>query len=211
MMVMPSNNCKAIVHEWAKRWPGSVGHLYSPDGWRGPFPHMPYALDNGAFPCWTNGKEWDEHGFWAMCFKVIDSGKQRPLWVVVPDVVADKAATLRRWDEFAPEIQKTFGFPLAFAAQDGMTPSDVPESADVVFIGGSDEFKWDAIIPFCDAFPRVHVGRVGSLRRLRQCAAAGVESCDSTGWFREPRRQKQLEIFLLEQAGEEVEKQGRLF
>ena len=36
---------------------------------------------------------------------------------------------------------KAFGVPLAFVAQDGMTPEDIPQDAGVVFIGGSTSCK----------------------------------------------------------------------
>jgi hypothetical protein len=45
-------------------------------------------------------------------------------------------------------------------------------------------------------FPRVHVGRVNSRRLLEQAESAGAESCDGTGWFRDPTRTLELESYL---------------
>lgn len=201
MIVMPSNNCKGLVHFWAGKY-GNLGHLYSPAGFRGPFSWLPYALDNGAFPAWKIQKDWDEKAFLDLCDRVRYLG-QKPLWIVVPDVVADKDATLQRWEEWEPRL-RAYRVPLAFAVQDGMTPADVPRSADVIFIGGTTGWKQANIARFADAFPRVHVGRINTLKWLWYCHDAGAESCDGTGWFRgDPAQRTGLESYLMTCAGEQ--------
>ena len=187
MIVMPANNTGLAVGWMAGRYPGKIGHLFSPGAQRGPFSRefdIQYALDNGAFAA---GDNWQESSW----FQLLDWAKlsgQRPLWCLVPDVVGDRLRTLRRWDIYAPQAEK-YGWPLAFAAQDGMTPADVPPGASVVFIGGTTEWKWRSVAEWCKAFPRVHVGRVNTYRRLWQCHDAGAESCDGTGWTRGDQRQ----------------------
>ena len=201
MIVMPANSTGIEFGRLCGRYPRSMGHLLSPGAARGPWPWLPYALDNGAFSAFTKGIPFDEQAFLAHCEWALGTGPQ-PLWVVVPDVVADGAATLARWREWAPVLRR-FGWPLAFAAQDGHQPGDVPADADVVFIGGSTEWKLQAIRPFCAAHRRVHVGRVNTYGRLRICADAGAESCDGTGWFRGDKTQLAgLLTFLGEEAGE---------
>lgn len=182
MIVMPANNRKALVHFLAGKHPGLLGHLYSPPGERAIYPWLPYALDNGAFPAWNNGEPWNAEAFRRLLAWATRQA-QPPRWVLVPDVVADRAATLARWREWAPYV-RAYGWPLAFAAQDGMTPADVPADADVVFLGGGTEWKRAAIAPWCKAFPRVHVGRINTYEWLSYCERAGAESCDGTGWFR---------------------------
>lgn len=185
---MPAN-CSGMRVGWmCGRFPGRIGHLFSPGGWRGPWEFAPYALDNGRFPCWSKGTEWSATKYRELLSRAQDSG-QPPLWALVPDVVGDRDATLREWDTWAPELA-SYGWPLAFAAQDGMTPDDVPSEADVVFVGGSTEWKWLSIHGWCESFPRVHVGRVNGEKGLWICHEAGVESCDGTGWFRGDRRQE---------------------
>lgn len=204
MRVMPANNSKGIVHFWAGRYYhiGAIGHLYSPPGYQQPVPWLPYALDNGAFPCWQSGKQWDVDAFLVMCEKAARSG-QPPLWCLVPDVVADCDATLDRWHEWAPRIRREFGFPLAFAAQDGMTVKEVPGDAEVVFIGGGTEWKRQNIAAFCATFGRVHVGRINTERWLWYCYDSGAESCDGTGWFRGNKQQlRGLENYLACLSGE---------
>jgi len=183
MRVLLANNTKGAVHWMAGRFPDLVGHLYSPGAQRGPYHWLPYALDNGAFGAFKSGAEWSE-GEWR---KLLDWAKfsgQNPMWVLVPDVVGDRLRTLRRWDRYAP-IAAAYGWPLAFAVQDGMDEADVPPNADVVFVGGSTEWKWSTAGRWA-RFPRCHVGRVNEYRRLVQREELGCDSVDGTGWLREP-------------------------
>ncbi len=95
-----------------------------------------------------------------------------------------------------------YGWPLAFAVQDGMTVEDVPGDADVIFVGGSTEWKWRTVAMWCAAFQRVHVGRVNTYRRLWECHDAGAESIDGTGWTRGDQRQyRGLLAYLAESTG----------
>lgn len=123
-----------------------------------------------------------------------------PMWALVPDVVGDPIATLDEWEKWKGEL-KSRGFTLAFAAQDGHTPSSVPKDAEVVFIGGTTEWKRSMIETFCTFCPRVHVGRVNTYKWLKHCSDCGAESTDGTGWFRGNKEQLAgLEKFLREQA-----------
>lgn len=181
MIVMPANNSKIEVGYLAGKYPGRVGWLLGPNGWRSPKPWLPYAIDNGRFIATTQGKEWDEAAF----RKILDAAGETvaPLWVVVPDVVGDRDGTLREWDAWAP-LLVACGFRLAMAVQDGMSPSDVPKEAAVVFVGGTTTWKRRTLWRWCDEFPRVHVGRINTEKWLWVCHEAGAESCDGTGWFR---------------------------
>jgi hypothetical protein len=193
VIVMPSNNSSMHLGWLAGRYPGRIGWLLSPGGWRRPHRWMPYALDNGAFPAWNNGKPWDEPAFVNMLRDAAGQLATKtlawpPQWVIVPDVVADREATIARWHEWVPRLQP-FGWPLAFAVQDGMTQADVPSDADVIFVGGSTEWKWRTMWEWARDNRRVHVGRVNGWQGLWDCHDAGVESCDGTGWFRGDQEQ----------------------
>jgi len=202
VIVMPSNNCKAEVHYWQGKY-GGLGHLYAPGGERGPYRHLPYALDNGAFGAFSRGDDFDAEAFtdlleWAAAQAI------EPLWVVVPDVVGDAKATLEKWQREAAGVRDRFGFRLALAVQDGMRPSDVRElklEPDVIFVGGSTRWKWESLPGWCATHPRVHVGRCNRPEALYRCAALGVESCDGTGWFRgDPVQTEGLRLFLERQS-----------
>jgi hypothetical protein len=208
MIVMPSNNKKMEVGYMAGKYPGRVGHLYAPGGYPAtPYGDwLPYALDNGMFGAFLKTQEfgktqrewWPEHDFDRMVAQMC-SFSQKPRWIVVPDCVCDPGETLRMWAEFAPKLRK-YGVPLAIAVQDGMTVADVPGDADVVFVGGSTEWKWCYFDVWPRAGFRTHVGRVNSYRYLVDCHKAGIESVDGTGWFRGDQKQVRGLRAYLEQA-----------
>ena len=213
MRIMPANNTGSRMKELAAAYPNCLGQMFGPSGWRKPF--LPYGLDNGAFPAWTNGREWDEAAFVKLlesANRFVRDGGEEPLWVVTPDVVADKEATKLRWLEWAPRL-RDYGWPLAFAVQDGMHEHDVPKDADVVFVGGTTVWKWKTVNLWGYLFPRVHVGRVNSYRLLWRALEAGAESCDGTGWFLGDQRQLAgLDQFLREwTAGHRRHPQSVLF
>ena len=109
-----------------------------------------------------NGKNTNLNEY-AMLQKIMNA----PMFVVVPDVVGDFNETLREWDRWTTSgwlIE--YGFELAFVAQDGCTPDDVPDNADWVFIGGTPDWKTGNIYRFCKAHPKVHVGGVNTGRKL---------------------------------------------
>jgi hypothetical protein len=181
-----------IWHYWCGRYPGSVGVLISPayyqrvpiDNW------MPFALDNDAYMAWRDNKLWNVEAWREMLVWVGRRGLP-PLWCAVPDVVTDREATIANWDLYSPEILKR-GWKTAFCVQDGMTPDDVPDNADVIFVGGSDGWKFKNLTTWVNNFPRVHCGRVNALEMVEACEREGCESVDGTGWFRDPSRQDKL-------------------
>lgn len=183
---MVSNQTGIEIGLLAAQHPGRIGHLYSPGAQRGPWPEIPYALDNGARVAYLRSTPWDEARWRALITWAALTGI-RPLWALVPDVVADRAATLERWGLFAPVV-RAHGFRAAFALQDGMTFGDVPDGECTLFLGGSTAWKLASIEPWCRRFPdRVHVARVNTWDRLVTCWRAGAISVDGTGWFRKGR------------------------
>ena len=172
-MVMPGNDRGCWWGYLCGKYPNRIGSLISPGWWKNPVPFADYALDNGAFV------GFDELKF----MELIEKAKRvkPPKWIVVPDVVGDKAATIRLWNEWESRL-RPLRWPLAMAMQDGMTPKDF--RGDVAFIGGSTKWKWRNLRMWADV-PRFHVGRVNTERHLWQSHEAGAESCDGTGWFRD--------------------------
>lgn len=195
MIVMPGNNADGLVHYLAGKYPKSVGWLLSPSaGFKEPREWLPYAIDNGKFSVWSNDAVWSESQFIDLLDRCRLS-RYKPLWIAAPDEVADREATLILWNEWEQRL-RDYGWPLAFVVQDGMTPNDVPDSAEVVFIGGTSEWKWRYAELFCDSFPRVHIGRVGTTAKLEYCESIGVESCDGTGFFCAPDRTNEFRRFI---------------
>lgn len=185
---MPSNNTGSRVRELAIRFPGRLAHLISPGGWRTPF--LDYALDNGAFKAFARGTPFDEDAFDNLRNRARNhAGKTgaTPLWMAVPDVVANRERTIENWHRLAPAL-RSYGWPLAFVVQDGMQDEDVRRALRVgefrvLFIGGSLEWKlanvprWVALGHAAGV--QVHVGRMGTCRRARYARECGADSVDS--------------------------------
>ncbi len=174
----------AIVHYWAGKYPDLVGQCFSPPQFY-PKPWMPYFLDNGAYKYYANKQLFNEDAFFDHLSKV-KLGVNPPEFVVIPDSVGDHIRTLEMWRYFYPKaIDAKPKLKYAFVVQDGCTPNDVPSSADLVFIGGTDKFKKPVLKEFADAFRgRIHVGRVNNLDFVFTCYEMGITSVDGTGWFR---------------------------
>ena len=165
-------------------WRWMVGPL---DG-RGPRLHgMRHALDNGAWPAFSQGVDWNEAAF----IDALDQFGPGADFIVVPDVVADCLASLARTRLWLPRLLARADLGdarLLIAVQDGMTFSDVePLLIDRrvgLFIGGSTEWKLAAIEPWGRWGKArglyVHTGRVNTARRIAICAGAGVDSIDGT-------------------------------
>lgn len=186
MLIMGQSN--RIWHYWSGRYPGSVGVLIAPsygkkvpvDKW------MPFVLDNDAFTCWRDSKPWNEPAWIEMLNRIKMTG-QDPLWCAVPDVVGNREATIANWPTYAPAVRR-FGWKTAFCVQDGMTVSDVPTDADVIFVGGTDMWKFPTLSRWTENFDRVHCARVNAPEMIESCERLGCESIDGTGWFRDPSR-----------------------
>jgi hypothetical protein len=139
----------------------------------------PWAADNDAY------SDWNDARFRRMLDAI--AGIPGCLFVTAPDVVGDHDATLKRFWEWAPEIRLR-GLPIAFVAQDGVTPEQIPD-CDAVFIGGTDAFKLSptAALVASEARRRgawLHMGRVNSHRRMRYAHQLGCDSIDGTCWAR---------------------------
>ena len=137
-----------------------------------------WAGDNGAF------SGFDAVAFVAMLAKL--RGMPGCRFVVAPDVVGDAAATLELFARWAPAI-RACGFPVALAAQDGLTVATTPwRELDALFIGGSTAWKLsrhaDALLEHAHRLGKWrHVGRVNSRRRMRHFIGL-CESIDGSGF-----------------------------
>lgn len=181
MLVLCSNHSSKAFIAYARQHQGKLGWILGPSYWKQPRNDVPYALDNDAFVAWKNKTEWSEPDW----IEMLDKTKlwhSPPIWVLVPDIVADAEGTFRQWAKYSL-IASEYGWPLAFAVQDGMGRFDVPE-CDVVFVGGSTEWKWQTARMWCQHFPRVHIGRVRT-GKLQLAEEMGAESVDGSGFMRE--------------------------
>jgi hypothetical protein len=165
-----------------------VGTLVVPKSWNlvDKLPLQPgrWAMDNGAF------SGFDEGAFVRMLERFYGC-TEGCLFVTVPDVVSDAASTLHLWP-FWSRLIRGLGYPVAFVAQDGLTPEGVPwGELDVLFIGGSTHYKESLEVRSLCAYAKargvwVHWGRVNSKRRYKLALEMGVDSIDGTGFSMYP-------------------------
>lgn len=143
---------------------------------------FPYALDNGAWSAFTQGRPFDEPAF----VKALRKMGAAADWTVIPDVVAGGPASLDLTLKWMRRVLDETPRAL-IAVQDGIVADDVRGflgSRVGLFVGGSTEWKLATL----DAWARlgrdvgcwVHVGRVNTKRRINRCANAGVTSFDGT-------------------------------
>jgi hypothetical protein len=148
---------------------------------------IPWACDNDAFNGWHADAE-------RRYVNMLDRVEGLPgcLFVTVPDVVADSAATRAMFDAWAPELERR-ELPLAIVAQDGMTVDELHELAPrlaALFIGGSTEWKLgDEAAELAREAKSlglfVHWGRVNTRRRFDHIVATGAaDSFDGSKWAR---------------------------
>jgi len=152
----------------------------------------PYGLDNG---CFTEFKRstWE---------RMLDEAEDaRPVFVCLPDIVADARRTLDLFDAF--KLQ-TAGLPRALVLQDGIGEFSIPwGELDAVFVGGSNTFK---VSPECINACRtakmlgkwVHIGRVNEPKRVQNWLGL-ADSIDGSGIS---RYDHMLEAVLTTIAGE---------
>ena len=138
-----------------------------------------YAMDNGAWGAFAGKRAWPEDTFVAMAERHGSSAD----FVVVPDVVGDRDATLeqtRKWMAWCMDRVRV----VLVAVQDGMTEADLPLLGERVgvFVGGSTDWKWKTAERWAQACARAgawcHVGRVNSAKRIASCVSIDATSCD---------------------------------
>ena len=148
-----------------------------------------YAVDNGAYYCWTRKLEWDELKFRKMLDRV-DTFDRRPDFGVVPDIVAGGMASLEFSLSWVGRLPA--GYPWYLAVQDGMGEADVQpvlRQFGGIFVGGTSEWKMRSLPIWARAAKqngkKLHVGRVNSLQRAFVVAQVfRADSFDGTNWNR---------------------------
>lgn len=169
----------------AKLYPRRIGACIQPKHWgKFSFP-IPYFLDNNGYSDFVQGKEFSSLKFVNLlekCREYSLSSKHWPDFVVCPDRFNDSIKTRKQYDEWQPTI-KSYGFKIAFVVQPGCNPKDVPNNADIIFTGGGNPFKYEAISIFKDLGKPIHVGGI-SAKKLNFCHYQGAVSGDSSGFFR---------------------------
>lgn len=143
---------------------------------------FPYALDNGAWTTFQRSESFDERRF----LRAVDQLGEGADFVVVPDIVCGGLRSLEFSLSWLPRLD---GLPrLSLPVQNGMEPRHVKDFLGRrigIFVGGDDAWKESSMFTWADLGrslgAHVHVGRVNTVRRIRICGLAGVDSFDGSG------------------------------
>lgn len=158
---------------------GLMGYIQTPRQRNLAIPGVEWCADNAVY-----GKGFPGDDAWAAW---LDARPFRELcrFATAPDVVGDAGQTLDRSMPWLPMI-RAIGYPAALVAQDGLESLTVPWSAfDVLFIGGSTEWKLGAharrlVVEAHRHGKPVHMGRVNSEKRFVYAHKLGVDTADGT-------------------------------
>ncbi len=158
-----------------------------------------YAIDNGAWSAYQQGRPWDQGRFEG----VVDALGEDADWIVLPDIVCGGLASL---DLSVAWIDRIPGMKL-LPVQDGMEPRHVRDlltRETGIFVGGSVGWK-ESSLPMWGRLARetgchLHIGRVNSIRRITLCSAAGADSFDGTCATRYAIRTRGLSMAVRQQA-----------
>lgn len=170
------------VHDAMRR--GLLGQIVTPAAGNRVLEGVDWVADNAVFAGTYPGDE--KYLSWLSS----RPHRERCQFAVAPDVVDNAAATLARSLPMLPRI-RALGLPVAYVGQDGATADSLPwDQFDVLFIGGSTEWKLGAearalIVEAKRRGKGTHMGRVNSFRRLRRATDSGCDSADGTylaGW-----------------------------
>lgn len=143
---------------------------------------FPYALDNGAWSDFQQGKPFDDDAF----ERLLDRFGEGADWIVLPDIVEGGQRSL---DLSRRYLNRVVGLcPITLiAVQDGIEPHDVAAHVNAsvgIFLGGSTKWKLARMADwgqFCaDQECYYHVARVNTRQRFRMAAASGAHSVDGS-------------------------------
>lgn len=150
-------------------------------------PHPPkgfrFAIDNGAWSCYTQKEEFNGFGF----LRLIEMHGGAADFIIIPDKVCKGMESL----EFSESwMSKLIHFrSLLLPLQNGMSERAVGEFLERypqtgLFLGGDDEYKdsmmkgWGMVAHSMRRW--YHVGRVNTKSRIEACEHCGVDSFDGT-------------------------------
>lgn len=167
------------------------------DGWRDPSSYPFFAVDNGAYSAWSQGKRWNPATFMHILARCAEEVLE-PDFAVLPDIVGGGRRSLNlslAWRETLDVTWPDMGFRWALAVQDGMTEEDVLRVGGLwnqlshistIFVGGTMNWKLRTMNQWA-AFAHehgmtCHVGRIGTVDRMVMADVLGVDSIDSTTW-----------------------------
>ena len=182
---------KFLNNGWRVLWV-ATGHNWASK------PHLPYAIDNGAWSAHLRDKPFSEEAFIeCLEFSRVHPELGTPDFTVLPDIVAGGLPSLDYSLSWEPRV-RPYSKNVLIAVQDGMDPKDIEPYIDEhtgIFVGGSTPWKLRTL-PIWGAVARgrcyLHVGRVNSVKRISFCSGVGAHSFDGTSACKFPSTFKLL-------------------
>ena len=179
MLYLATGSDPAVIEQMSS---GALGLIITPnDRRRSAHPDgVRWAADNGCY----SPRNWTVERWWSWLVSERPNAG-RCIFATAPDVVGNWPETVAQARPWLARIQ-TLGYPAALVLQDGATLTSVPwGSFDVVFVGGSTEWKLgseaaDLVTEARRRGVQVHMGRVNSRRRWRYAEALGCSTVDGT-------------------------------
>ena len=179
MIVYFANPCTEAVRDVMSA--GLLGCITTPAQGNVTFPdEWDVIADNGCF-----SDKWDERAW----FRWLLDQPRTMRFAVCPDVFDPTGApchdaTMDRWVHYGGMMAR-HGFTPAFVCQVGCTADTLPHDADVLFLGGTTEWKLGPDARAITAKAKVegrwvHMGLVNSQRRLTIARDFGCDSVDGT-------------------------------
>lgn len=155
-----------------------LGFILTPDMGNGAPDGCVVGVDNA---CFNNPQGYSDERYFGFLKRM---PRERTLFATAPDVLGSHADTVKRSVPVLHALRQ-LGFRPAFVAQDGWDEASTPwEAFDVLFVGGSTEFKFrggrEAVAAATKRGKNSHMGRVNSLDRLRAALGIGCKSADGT-------------------------------
>lgn len=153
---------------------------------------LPVMMDNGAFAAWKNGVALPFSEHMSQLIGGIETLGRTPERIILPDIVADGAASFARSKKSIELLAARYGLNrLWLPIQEGM---DVHEAMRVaknmggIFIGGATkQWKLDVVryLRWYNKTIPVHIGRLSKPQELAEAVYVGANSFDTTTFMRQ--------------------------
>lgn len=159
------------------------GRMISASDFRSPAYGISWALDNGAWNCYTRGVPFDEDRFLKVLGRIPPG--MEPDFAIIPDLVGGGLASIEMSKGWIPRLPRRW--PWYLVVSGGVEVQDVLpllEAVDGIFVGMPMDWKirtgrtWVELAH--DHGLKCHIGAVGTHRRMIWANRIGADSIDST-------------------------------
>jgi len=172
----------------------NYGIMVTPVSWKNAdrqcVPWRYWALDNGAYKAYTDGKDFDENTFLKTVFEKVPRSELLPDFIVTPDIVGAGLESLQFSLDWRSRLKSLSQYNWYLAVQDGMRYEDINLVLDLfdgIFVGGTNKWKVKTGEGWVKLAHRnnipCHFGRIGTYKRIVWAMRVNADSIDSTAFF----------------------------